>query len=166
MPRGGYRANAGRKPKPSVVKKLEGNLGHRPIEVVDFASSSIDIPVDPPSYLSERAKQIYTNVYKWLAELGCLKGIMPYNLEEYAYCKDRWMQAEEMVSSHGFSTIDDKGKESISPYVLVAKEYLKQANDVWNKIYQVVREAKLSKWDDSSPNDDVMEKLLGGGSGA
>ena len=76
------------------------------------------------------------------------------------------MQAEEKVSQCGFSTMDSKGKETVSPYVLVAKEYLKQTNDVWNKIYQVVRETKLSKWNENSPNDDVMEKLLGGGSNA
>ena len=35
-------------------------------------------------------------------------------------------------------------------------------NDCWNKIYQVVRESKLKKWDGKSPNDDVMESLLGG----
>ena len=37
-----------------------------------------------------------------------------------------------------------------------------QTNEVWSKIYIVVRESKLSKWDETNPNDDIMEKLLGG----
>lgn len=162
MPRGGYRANAGRKKKPVEVKIIEGNPGHRPIEVVDFTEGKVDIPVDPPSNLSQRAKEIYIAVYKWLADIDCLKGILPFNLEEYAFCKDRWLEAEDNISKFGMTIVDPKGKQVVSPYVEIAKDYLKATNDCWNKIYQVVRESKLKKWDGKSPNDDVMESLLGG----
>ena len=162
MPSGGYRSNSGRKRKPATQKYIEGNLGHRPIEVVKFAEGKIDVPVDPPAYLSDRAKEIYINVYKWLADIDCLKGILPYNLEEYSFCKDRWLEAEDNISKYGMTIIDPKGKQVESPYIEVSKYYLKATNDVWNKIYQVVRESKLSKWDSSNPNDDVLEKLLGG----
>lgn len=50
-----------------------------------------------------------------------------------------------------------------SPFVAMAQQYLKQTNEVWGKIYLVVRESKLTKWDEKNPNDDIMEKLLGGG---
>ena len=43
-----------------------------------------------------------------------------------------------------------------------SQQYLKMTNDVWAKIYQVVRETKLTEIDNNSPNDDVMESLLGG----
>ncbi len=162
MARGGFRINAGRKRKPVEVKILEGKRGHRPIEVVDFTSSSIEVPVNPPTYLSKRAKVIYKAVYKWLLDLDCLKGILPYNLEEYAFCKDRWLEAEDNLSKFGSTILDPKGKQIVSPYIEISRYYLKATNDVWNKIYQIVRESKLSKWNGKSPNDDVMETLLGG----
>ena len=162
MPRGGAREHAGRKKKPVEIKLLEGCPGHRPLEVMDFADGTIDLPIEPSRDLTERAKQIYKNVYLWLADLNCIKGIMPYNLEEYAFCKDRWLEAEDNISKYGMTIHDPKGKTIQSPYIDISKYYLKATNDVWFKIYQVVRECKLKKWSDDTPNDDVMEKLLGG----
>ena len=125
MPKGGARANAGRKRKPSTMKIIEGNLGHRPIEVVDFAGEKIEIPIDPPAYLSDRAKDIYKNVYKWLEDIDCLKGILPFNLEEYSFCKDRWLEAEDKISKFGMTILDPKGKQIPSPYIEISKYYLK-----------------------------------------
>jgi len=42
----------------------------------------------------------------------------------------------------------------------MAQDYLRQTNEVWAKIYIVVRESKLKEWDNTNPNDDVMERLL------
>ena len=46
----------------------------------------MELPKDPPEYLSDKAKEIYTNVYEWLKSIDCLKGIHSYTLEEYAIC--------------------------------------------------------------------------------
>ncbi len=162
MPSGGRRAGAGRPKKSATQKILEGNPGKRPIKVVEFTASGIELPNTPPSYLSAKAKEIYATVYSWLNGIGCTTGILPYNLEEYAFCKARWLECEEMNTKHGLLVKDPNGKAMPSPFVGMAQQYLKQTNEVWNKIYLVVRESKLSKWDESSPNDDIMEKLLGG----
>ena len=53
--RGGARPNAGRKKKPVEVKILDGNPGHKPIEVLNFVDESIEIPIDPPAYLSKKS---------------------------------------------------------------------------------------------------------------
>lgn len=160
--RGGYRANAGRKKKPVEQKLLEGNPGKRQIEVVDFGHSAVVLPSNPPEYLSEKAKEIYTNVYNWLVSIDCIKGILPYNLEEYAFCKARWLECEDMNTKHGLLVKDGNGKAMPSPFVGMAQQYLRQTNEVWNKIYMVIRETKLAKWDGTNPNDDILEVLLGG----
>lgn len=162
MPSGGYRANAGRKRVPASKKILEGNPSHRPIEVVEFGPNAAKVPSTPPEYLPEKAKEIYTNVYNWLVSIDCLTGILPYNLQEYAFCKARWMDCEEMNTTHGLIMKDDKGRPVTSPYVQLSQIYLRQTNEVWAKIYVVIREAKLSKYTDSSPNDDVLESLFRG----
>jgi len=161
MPSGGARAGAGRKKKPAEIKILEGNRGKRPIEVLQF-SDSPDIPDEPPDYFSELAKKIYKDLLAWLKSIGCTKGILPYNVEEYAFCKARWIECEQKNSTHGLLIKDEKGKAALSPFVTAAQNYLRDTNEVWAKIYAVIRESKLSRWDDNSPNDDVMAKLLKG----
>ena len=162
MPSGGYRANAGRPKKSATEKALEGNPGKRPIEVVDFSDAD-EIPATPPKWMTDtRAKEIYTFVYEWLKKIGCTKGILPSHLEEYAICKSRWHECENQIERVGMVMKDNQGKIISSPYLEHARNYLKQSNEVWSKIYQVVRETKLKEWDNANPNDDVMEKLLGG----
>lgn len=162
MPSGGYRPNAGRKRKPAMQKILEGNPGKRDIEIVDFGPNAVVLPSTPPTYLSERAKEIYMNVYNWLVSIDCITGILPYNLEEYAFCKARWLECEEMNTQHGLLVKDQNGKAMPSPFVAMAHQYLKETNEVWDKIYVVIRESKLTKYSESNPNDDIMEKLFGG----
>jgi P27 family predicted phage terminase small subunit len=159
MGSGGARVGAGRKKKPVEQTILEGNAGKRPIKVLDF-NKGVKLPNEPPSYLSEKAKEVYTSVWNWLDKIGCLEGIMPYHLEEYAACKARWFECETMNTKHGLIIKNANGSASKSPYVQMAQEYLRQTNEVWAKIYIVVRESKLKEWDNTNPNDDVMERLL------
>jgi phage terminase small subunit len=161
MPSGGYRAGAGRPKKSATEKALEGNLGKRAIEVVDFSDGE-ELPAMPAKWLNEKGKDMYKFVYEWLQKIGCLKGILPCHLEEYAHCKSRWLECEEQNSRVGLIVKDSSGRPAPSPFVALATNYLKQSNDAWAKIYTVVRESKLKEWDSANPNDDVMERLLGG----
>lgn len=162
MPSGGRRPGAGRPRKAAAQKILDGNPGKRLIEVLNFDTGGMELPSEPPEYLMPKAKEIYRTVFGWLKSIGCTNGILPYNLEEYAFCKARWLECEEMNTKHGLLVKDQNGKAVPSPFVTMAQQYLKQTNEVWSKIYLVVRESKLSKWDENNPNDDIMEKLLGG----
>lgn len=161
MPSGGYRPNAGRPKKSATEKILNGNPGKRPIEVLEFEDDS-QIPKKPANWLSPKAKVIWKEVYEWLEKIGCTKGILPYNLDEYAHCKSRWLECEEAITTHGFLLKDANGKTINNPCIAMAQNYLRQTNDVWAKIYAVVRETKLTEWNDDSPNDDIMENILRG----
>lgn len=161
MGSGGYRPGAGRPRKPVTEKILDGNPGKRPIEVLDFEDAE-ELPKDPPNWLTKRGKEIYKSIVEWLEKIGCTKGVLPYNVEEYAHCKSRWLEAEDSISTHGFLVKDKNGKPMPNPYVALSQQYLKMTNDVWSKIYQVVRETKLTEIDNNSPNDDIMEGILRG----
>jgi phage terminase small subunit len=161
MGSGGYRTGAGRPKKSAAEKALSGNPGKRPIEVVNFEDAQ-ELPSIPAKWLTDKGKEIYKEVYEWLKTLGCTKGIMPCHLEEYAHCKSRWHECEEQNSRVGLIIKDSSGKAAPSPFVQLAGNYLKQSNDAWGKIYTVVRETKLTQWDDNSPHDDVMEQILSG----
>jgi phage terminase small subunit len=162
MASGGARAGAGRKPKPAAQKILEGNPGRREIRLLAFEETP-DIPENPPEYFSDTAKKIHKDLIAWLKSIGCTKGILPYNVEEYAFCKARWIECEKTNSTRGLILKDPaSGKPLISPFVVLAQGYLRDTNEVWAKIYAVIRESKLQKWDENSPNDDVFAKLMGG----
>ena len=161
MPSGGTRTGAGRPKKSAIQKVLEGNPGKRKIEIVDFMDAE-ELPSTPAKWLTEKGREVYTFVYEWLKKIGCLKGILPCHLEEYAHCKSRWLECEDQNSRVGLIVKDQHGNPAPSPFVALAGNYLKQSNEAWSKIYAVVRETKLKEWDSNNPNDDVMEKLLGG----
>ena len=40
------------------------------------------------------------------------------------------------------------------------QQYMKQVNQIWYQIYQVVKENCSVEWQGSTPQDDVMERLL------
>lgn len=161
MGSGGYRPGSGRPKKSASEKLLDGNPGKRPIEVLDFDECE-DIPQEPPAWLSKKGKEVYKTTLQWLENIGCTKGILPGNLEEYAQCKSRWLESEELLNTYGLLVKDKSGNPTSSPYLQFSQQYLKMTNDVWAKIYQVVRETKLTEIDENSPNDDVMESLLRG----
>ncbi len=57
MASGGARAGAGRPKKSATQKVLEGNPSRRPIEIVDFGGDGIELPSEPPIYLSAKQKK-------------------------------------------------------------------------------------------------------------
>jgi phage terminase small subunit len=163
MASGGSRAGAGRPKKTVAEKILEGNPGKRPIHILDFGHKEElpELPENPPEYLSDDAKEIYKKVFEWLKRIGCTAGILPYNLEEYAFLRARWVAIEELNTKHGLLVKNPSNGQAIaSPYVQMAHQYLKLTNEVWAKIYAVVRESKLKEYDGTSPNDSVMEAIL------
>ncbi|GHU99168.1 hypothetical protein FACS1894211_04110 [Clostridia bacterium] len=131
MASGGARSGAGRKPKGVAQKILEGNPGRRSIRLLEF-DTGLEIPTEPPEYFSDRAKDIYRNVHEWLKKIGCTTGILPYNLEEYAFCKARWIECEEKNSQHGLLVKDGSGKPAPSPFVAMASQYLRKY--LWNNV--------------------------------
>jgi len=159
MPRGGTRPGAGRPKKPAAQKILEGNPGRRPIEILDFGEQQKSLPAKPEQ-LTPKAEAIYKDVCAWLEKVGCTNGIYPGLIEDYARCKAEWLECESKNTTHGILVKDQNGKPMLSPLVGAAHQYLKAANEAWQMIYAVIRESKLSRWEESDPNDDVMEKLL------
>jgi hypothetical protein len=168
---GGARIGAGQKKKPLAEKIQNGNPGRRPLEVVAFPVSDLsgeDIP-PPKEYLAARQKdggvtialEVYEKTWLWLKERGCAQLIPPQVLENYAQTVGRWVQCEEAISSYGFLSKHPTTKAPIpSPFVAMSQSFMKQANNLWFQIYQIMRENCSTPFEGNSPQDDVMERLL------
>ena len=170
--RGPKPGTGGRPKKPIAEKIAEGNLGKRPLTVIDFKDSAADLegqPMpDPPEYLSATQKDgstlcaavIYEKVWKWLSVRGCASIVSPQLIERYAMSTARWIQCETVTSELGFlAKHPTTGAAIQSPYVAIANTYLTQANRLWSEIFQLVRENCTGEYD-GAVTEDPMAQLL------
>ena len=167
--RGGARANAGRKAKSQSEKILEGRLDSdaavlpEPVEI-----EGVEVP-PVKDYLKAKqkngkdicAEEVYKTTYIWLKKRGCEKMVSTQLLEQYAMSVSRWIQCEEAISEFGFlAKHPTTGNAMQSPYVAMSQNYMKQVNQIWFQIYQIVKDNCSVDFGGANPQDDLMERLL------
>ena len=107
----------GRKPKPSYLRVLDGNAGHRPANKDEPKPAGALL--DPPASLSDRQKEI------WRAALSHAPPSLLTLLDEaifkiWVIAYDYHDQANEMVNRHGvFVRAPKTGTPLQSPWVAV-----------------------------------------------
>ena len=166
--RGGQRVGSGRKPKALADKISEGRLGGAMVLPEPASFDGADVP-PVKEYLTARQKSgkdlaaadVYREVYKWLRERGCEKLVSAQLVEQYSMSVSRWIQCEECISEYGFlAKHPTTGNAIASPYVSMSQQYLKQSNQIWYQIYQVVKDNCSTPYGGATPHDDMMERLL------
>lgn len=166
--RGGSRIGAGRKSK-ALTEKIKDGMSATIIELPE--PSSFNGVVVPPvkDYLHAKQKngkdfcaaEVYEETLKWLKERGCDRVVNTQLVEQYAMSVSRWIQCEECISEYGFlAKHPTTGNAIASPYVSMSQSYMKQVNQAWYQIYQIVKENCTQEFKGSNPHDDVMERLL------
>ena len=92
---------------------------------------------------------------------GCEKLVSTQLLDQYAMSVSRWVQCEEAISEFGFlAKHPTTGNAMQSPYVAMSQNYMKQVNQVWFQIYQIVKDNCSGDYGGANPQDDLMERLL------
>ena len=167
--RGGVRVGSGKKPtSKSKIKVLNANLH----DVNELPSPDEIEGIDVPpikDYLKAKqkngkdffAEDIFKSTYLWLKKRGCEKLVGNQLIEQYAMSVSRWIQCEEAISEFGMlAKHPTTGNAIASPYVSMAQAYMKQVNQVWYQIYQIIQENGSAEIDELDPQDIMMEKLL------
>ncbi len=166
--RGGSRPGAGRLKK-SLVKKInEGKPAEVMMQPADIESADV-----PPvrEFMEELqrdgtklfAGDVYKETYQWLKERSCEKLVSRQLVEQYAMSISRWIHCEQIVTKYGYISKHPTTNAAIaSPYVSMSQNYMKQANQIWAQIFQIVRE-NCSVEFSGNPQEDMMERLLRGG---
>ena len=169
---GGARPGAGQKKKPLAEKIQDGNPGKRKMAVLQFPDISGpagETMPKPKDFLASKQKdggstvavEVYESTWQWLAARNCAQLIPPQMLEQYAQTVGRWVQCEEAISAYGFLSKHPTTSAPIpSPFVAMSQAFMKQANNLWLTIFQTVKENCAAPFDDKSPQDTVMERLL------
>lgn len=166
--RGGSRVGAGRKPKALAEKITDGRANGAMVLPTPADIEGMDIP-PVKSYLKAPqkngkdlcAEEVYRETYAWLKARNCEGLVNSQLIEQYAMSVSRWIQCEECISEYGYlAKHPTTGNAIASPYVAMSKDYMKQINQIWYQIYQIVKENCAVEYGGSSPQDDLMERLL------
>ena len=164
--RGGARPGAGR-PRKSLDEKLrDGDKAD--VMMVPEELEGADIPPVREFITQEQkdgtklcSEEVYNETYEWLKKWKCDAIVSRQLVEQYAMTIGRWIHCEKIISSRGYlSKHPTTGQAIASPYVKMSQDYMKQANTLWNEIFQIVRENSTGDFETSSPQASVMEMIL------
>jgi P27 family predicted phage terminase small subunit len=112
----------GRRPKPTRLRKLEGNPGKRPINP--------DEPEPPagivacPEYLDASGKREWGRIYPLLTASKILTELDATALGAYCQEYSKWIAAEEKVKKLGSIVTSPSGYPILNPYVSLGKNAL------------------------------------------
>ena len=105
-------AKRGRKPKPTALKKLEGNPGKRPLN--DLEPLPKVTMLRCPNWLEPEAKKEWRRLAPVLIGAGILTSADAVPFAGYCQAYARWKEAEEQVSRLGM-VYKEKDTERVRP---------------------------------------------------
>lgn len=109
----------GRKPKPTTLKLLAGNPGHRPLNNSEPVAPE-GIP-ECPDFLDDEAKAEWSRVCDDLQRMAVLSAVDRPAITAYCVTYSRWVEAERHVKQHGMIVKSPvKGVPIPNPFLWVA----------------------------------------------
>lgn len=115
---------AGRKPKPTRLKIIQGNPGKRALNKNEPQPERRLMRA--PSFLSAEAKKEWKYMAAKLHKLGLLTEIDRTALAAYCQWFGRWVEAERILNEKGPLYKTEKGKVQQSPMLFVAHKAAEQ----------------------------------------
>ena len=158
-------AMAGRKPKPTALKVLEGDRGkgRRPINEHE--------PIPPkggvkcPSWLLPEAKKEWKRLAASLEAMGVLTMADLTAFAGYCQAYARWREAEDFITQHGSIFKTPSGYVQQVPQVSIAQTYLKMMQKSAEQFGLTPSSRSRIVADiHGGGEDDELEALLGGDS--
>jgi P27 family predicted phage terminase small subunit len=115
---------AGRKPKPTALKELQGNPGKRALNRSEPKPTSKR--PSAPSFLNGEAKKEWNRMVRLLFALKLVTEVDRAALAAYCQAWARWIEAEAGIRDEGMVITTEKGNLIQSPYVGIANQSMKQ----------------------------------------
>ena len=115
MPKG-----SGRPPKPTALKILDGNPGHKPLPKNEPKPDIPDEIPKPPEHLDKVAVKEWLRLSKELYDLGMLTNIDTTALAGYCSCYSAWLDAQANIQEHGVLMKSPTGFPMQSPYLAIS----------------------------------------------
>jgi P27 family predicted phage terminase small subunit len=116
---------AGRKPKPTKLKLLQGNPGRRKLSPDEPEPKAMLPPA--PEHLDEEAVAEWQRMGEKLHKLGLVTEIDKSALAVYCMAWSRWVEAEGKIKEFGSVMISPKSGFLVqSPYLQIANRSMEQ----------------------------------------
>ena len=153
---------AGRKPKPTAVKKLEGNQGKRKLNTKEPVPGK-GMP-DCPKWLLPEAKEEWNRLCEKLNQMGVLTEIDRAAFAAYCQSYARWKEAQEHINSEGATYETENGMQRPNPYVAICNTEQRLMLSAASEFgLTPSARSKIMAASSANKNDvDEMEALLGG----
>jgi P27 family predicted phage terminase small subunit len=113
---------SGRRPKPTAMKMLEGNAGHRKLNRREPKPAAGE--PQSPIRLSPRARAHWVRLAPMLLNLKVLTIVDGDALAAYCTVLERWELATEAIA-HGIIVTDDRGNGRPNPAVRIQSDALR-----------------------------------------
>lgn len=114
---------AGRKPKPTSLKVLEGNPGKRQLNQNE-PKPDASLP-RCPAWLDKEAKREWRRICPFLDQAGLLTQVDRAALAGYCQSYANWMEAEKHIAEEGSTFETPNGYQQQTPWVSIAQTNLK-----------------------------------------
>ena len=153
---------AGRKPKPTAVKKLEGNPGKRKLNTKEPMPGK-GIP-DCPDWLLPDAKEEWNRLCDKLNQMGVLTEVDRSAFAAYCQSYARWKEAHAHINMEGATYESDKGMQRPNPWVAICnteQRLMLQAASEFG-LTPSARSRIMAASGAIKDDEDEMESLLGG----
>ena len=156
-------AQAGRKPKPTALKRLEGY----PVksQLNEYEPQPGKKAPKCPLWLDTEAKKEWRRTAKQLEDLGILTEVDMAAFAGYCQAYARWKEAEEFISRHGTIVKTPSGYWQQVPQVSIAQTYLKIMHKFCEQFGLTPSARSRMITEKASEAEDPMELMLiqGGG---
>jgi P27 family predicted phage terminase small subunit len=119
---------AGRIPKPTKLKRLQGNPGKRKINTREPVFEA-ELPA-APAHLRGEALCEWQRVCAQLHPLGLLTAVDRNSLAVYCLAYAEWIEADNMVKQQGKVLISDKGNSYLNPWVGIRNKAAEQMHKI------------------------------------
>ena len=116
----------GRPPKPTPLKIVGGNAGHRPLNKQEPDPMRL-IDLTPPAWLPDGAAAVYTELAPLYQRAGLLTEVDRELFAKYAYASWQYREAAAGVSRQPILTSEDSGNDFINPLASYQSMMFKQA---------------------------------------
>lgn len=153
---------AGRKPKPTALKELEGNPGKRELNTKEPKPDAT--APSCPEWLSKEAREEWERICPFLEKAGLLTQVDRAALAGYCQSYANWQNAEKHIAAEGSTFETPNGYQQQTPWVSIAQTNKKDVLKFCAEFGMTPSSRSrivVAQSDDESIDD--MEALLGGG---
>lgn len=122
----------GRKPKPTKIKKLQGNPGKRTLNKHEPEFRDDGLP-EPPKHLNKSAKDAWRDLAPVLHEAGLLSGGDALALETLCQTYAEWKKSIKALNKEGAIIVSPKGYPIQNPQFWVVNKLFDRLNAMFTK---------------------------------